>query len=145
MDDDITISKGNTVSIDYVLTVNGEEVDASRPGEPLTFVQGRREIIIGLERELYGMGIGDSTLVEVSANDGYGISDPKKVENVPPERLPQHIPQTVGTMVTMAGSDGRPQLGRIVAVTPESVQIDFNHPLAGKTLWFKVTIVDIKP
>ncbi len=145
MDDDITISKGMTVSMAYILTVDGEIVDSSPADQPLTFVQGRGEIIRGLERELYGMGPGDSTRVDVDPRDGYGMVDANLIEHVPPERLPGHIPQTVGTMVTMVGRDGRPRMGRITAVAPEEITVDFNHPLAGKILRFQVTIVDVKP
>jgi FKBP-type peptidyl-prolyl cis-trans isomerase SlyD len=71
------------VSLEYKLTVGGEVVDEADQTDPLEFLQGHKNIIPGLERELYGMGIGDKKAVTVAARDAYGEKDPSALVEVP--------------------------------------------------------------
>jgi FKBP-type peptidyl-prolyl cis-trans isomerase SlyD len=137
------VHHGVWVSMDYVLTVDGEQVDASEPGKPLKFVQGRGQIIRGLEEELVDMMVGESKEVVVQPSMGYGLENPQLIADLPRSRFNPNMPLEVGAMLQMPTPNGQPMQGLVVRLTDETVRVNFNHPLAGKTLNFKVTIVDL--
>jgi FKBP-type peptidyl-prolyl cis-trans isomerase SlyD len=132
------------VSLEYTLTVDGEVVDSTEGIEPITFLQGYENIIPGLERELYGLKIGDSKKVHVPAKDAYGEIDPEAVVDVPRDEIPKDIPIKPGTELQVTNEDGELLDAVIVKVNKEMVQLDFNHPLAGKDLNFAITVVDLR-
>lgn len=132
------------VIMDYSLTVDGEIVDSSEEGGPIAFLQGRGNIISGLERELEGMTIGESKKVTVLPADGYGELEAENFVDVPRSEFPAEIPLEVGTEIQVAMDDGSEDTAIISDIKAETVQLDFNHPLAGKTLEFDVTITDLR-
>lgn len=144
MDEALRVENGLLVSIAYVLRVDGEVIDSSTEDKPLSFVQGSGQIIRGLDRELLGMSVGDTKIVEVAPADGYGLREANRVERVPRLLFPKEVPAKVGTRVQVRNPQGVPQMGRISAVTDELIELDFNHELAGKTLVFEVKIVRVE-
>jgi FKBP-type peptidyl-prolyl cis-trans isomerase SlyD len=140
MTDTITVQNGLQVSMDYILTVEGEVIDASQEGQPLKFSAGKGQIIPGLEKALIGMAVGESKEVVVSPAEGYGNYNPQASTQVPRDRFPASIALEVGLMLQMRGPNGQPVPARVADISDTFVTMDFNHPLAGKTLSFKVTI-----
>jgi len=139
------IENGRTVSFDYTLTVNGEVVESSdRGGKPLTYVHGSGSLIPGLESQLLGMEEGDEKTITVAAEDAYGVIDPKAFQEVGKERLPQDPPLEVGTQLQAKTVDGRVTIVTVSEVKGDTVILNFNHPLAGKTLQFEVKILTIQ-
>jgi FKBP-type peptidyl-prolyl cis-trans isomerase SlyD len=132
------------VTLDYTLTVDGEVIDSSEGSEPIQFIQGKGQIIPGLERELYGMEIGDSKNVTVTAQEGYGEEDPEAFADVPRQQFPPQIPLEPGVEIQLRDEEGQVLDARIHTVREESVRLNFNHPLAGKELNFDVTVVDLR-
>ena len=138
------IEKGKTVSIDYVLTVDGKEIDSSKGKEPLTYVQGEGNIISGLEKELEGLTAGTTKEVVVAPEDGYGLIKPEAFREMPKANLPSNIQPQAGMVLTAKTPEGQTIPIVIAEVRDTTIVVDFNHPLAGKKLHFDVTIVDIK-
>ncbi len=132
------------VSLEYTLKVNDEVVDTTEGDEPIQFIQGHENIIPGLERELYGLKVGDSKSVRVLAKDAYGELDPDALVDVPRKEIPKDIPIRLGVELTVRNEDGELLDARIVSIGKDTVQLDFNHPLAGKDLDFSVTVVDLR-
>lgn len=132
------------VSLDYTLTVDGQVVDSTEGDEPLQFLQGHQNIIPGLERELTGMRIGQSKTVTVPAAEAYGEIDPDNIVDVPRTEFPAEIPLETGIELEVKNADGEVLTATIAQVSADSVQLDFNHPLAGKELTFNVTVVDLR-
>ncbi len=141
----LTIQEQMTVKIDYTLTVDGAVVDTSEGRGPLSYVHGQGQIIPGLERELIGLQVGDVKDVTVAPADGYGEVNPQAVIEVSREQLPKGSVPEVGQLLRGQDQQGRPFQSRIVGVADDVVTLDLNHPLAGKTLSFHVTVVDISP
>ncbi len=141
---DVKVQDGQVVSMEYTLHVDGELVDSSEGQEPLEFLQGEGNIIPGLEDELYGMGIGESKEVVVAAEDGYGLLDPDAFIDVPKSQFPAEIPLEAGIELQVQDENGNPMMARIDRVDSENVKLDFNHPLAGKELHFKVKVVALR-
>lgn len=146
----ILIEDNRVVTMDYELRIDDEVVDTSEDGDPIVFLQGAGQIIPGLEKAIYGLKIGDSKTVTVEPQDGYGEIDPDSVVDVPRDEFPDDFPLEVGVEITVHTDNDDEEVedeemeATIVAVKEDSVTIDFNHPLAGKTLNFSVNILDVR-
>lgn len=138
------VSKNLVISMDYELKVDGEVVDYSEEGDPLEFIQGHEHIIVGLEKAIEGMSVGESKEVFVKAEDGYGPFDPEDFSEVPRSEFPEEIPLEIGTEIGIEDEDGEETSAFIEEVTLDSITLNFNHPLAGKDLNFKVKIVGVR-
>jgi FKBP-type peptidyl-prolyl cis-trans isomerase SlyD len=138
------IHEGAIVTIEYTLTDDtGAVIDSSDGKEPMSYVHGAGQIVPGLERALSGLKIGDQKKIRVRPEEGYGLPDEKAFQELPREKIPPDA-QKVGAMLMTTGPDGRMIPIRVHKVTASTVVVDFNHPLAGKTLNFDVTVKDIK-
>ena len=138
------IEDGSTVTIDYTMTLdNGELIDTTKDTDPLTYTHGEGEIIAGLERIMLGMEKGGNLDIAISAAEGFGEPDPEALIEIPKSDLPPEALET-GTELQGEGPQGQAITGRVVEVKDNSAIVDFNHPLAGKTLHFSVTIVDVQ-
>ena len=138
-----TIQDGMTVQLDYTLTVDGAVVDSSQGRGPISYVQGHKQIVAGLERQLAGLHIGDARDVIVKPEDGYGQIDPKAFAEVPKTQLPPDVVPAVGLVLHGKSQDGHPFRATVSKVDKDNVTLDLNHPLAGKTLHFAVKVVNI--
>ena len=124
----VVIQTGSMVAFDYTLTdESGTVIDSSKGKEPMHYVHGKGQIIPGLEKELAGMPVGGE----------------KKVMEIPKDKLPPDALK-VGTVLTATGPQGQSVPVRVHEVKENTVIMDFNHPLAGKTLLFAVKITEIK-
>ncbi|HKY08587.1 MAG TPA: peptidylprolyl isomerase [Candidatus Binatia bacterium] len=139
-----TVQPGSAVSFDYTLTdEKGQVVDSSKGKAPMQYVHGKGQIIVGLERELAGMAVGAEKKVTVKPEDAYGLVDPQAFREIPKEKVPAEALK-VGTMLMAQAPGGQGVPVRVHEIKESTVVMDFNHPLAGKTLSFDVKITDIK-
>ena len=132
------------VTMDYVLTVDGEVWDSSEEEGPIQFLQGHGNIIKGLEQQVNGMAVGESREIKVGPENGYGVFDPDQIVDVPMSEFPEEVPLEPGVELEMKDKEGDTLYARIISVGKTRVKMDFNHPLAGKELHFKVTILDLR-
>ncbi len=140
-----TIVDDVVVQIEYVLTVDGQVIDSTDEREPLEYLHGHQNIIPGLEKALHGMKAGDSKKVDIAPTDGYGEFDPDGIVDVPRGDFPDTIPMEIGTELQVRDQDDTVQYAMIKEIGDETVQLDFNHPLAGKELKFDVKIAALRP
>jgi FKBP-type peptidyl-prolyl cis-trans isomerase SlyD len=128
------------ITFHYRLTdKDGQELDSSRGGEPMTFLSGVQQIIPGLERELVAMPAGSRKQVTVKAAEAYGERNPENEMQVPIEQFPTKSVK-VGDRFR-AGNDHQATVVTVTKVTETHVTIDGNHPLAGQDLTFDVELV----
>ena len=137
------VKKGIIVGIEYVLMVDGEKVDETE-GEALEYVHGFNNIISGLEKELEDLKIGDSKKVTILPANAYGEFDPTQIAEIPRTEFPEEIPFVPGLEIEMTSVDGEILIGTIEEVLKETVQVNFNHPLAGQTLVFDVKVSTLR-
>jgi len=145
-EENITVANDIVVSMAYVLRVeDGQLIDQSEDDAPLEYIQGARQIIPGLEKALIGLNVGDEKIVEVKPADGYGERDPDDIVEMPRGNLPESIDLSVGKPLKMKDSEsGESFKAYVVESNLETVTLDFNHPLAGRTLNFHVKIINLR-
>lgn len=143
-DNGIVVEDGKEVSFDYVLSVDGKVVDSSKERSPLVYVHGQGVIIPGLERQLKGLHQGDEKNIIVLPKEAYGEIDPNAFQEVKKSSLPKTVIPQVGGLLEGKDGEGRTFNGMITELKQDSVMVNFNHPLAGKTLSFQIKIVSIK-
>ncbi len=138
------ISKHKVVTIEYTLTNDqGAVLDTSEGGEPLAYIQGVGGLIPGLESELEGKSSGDALSVSIPPEQGYGERDEALVQVVARDMFAGVDDLEVG-MQFQAKSDEEEQVVTVSKVEGDEVTVDGNHPLAGETLNFEVTVVDVR-
>ncbi|WP_257450055.1 FKBP-type peptidyl-prolyl cis-trans isomerase [Archangium lipolyticum] len=139
------IAKDSVVSIEYRLHLgDGKTIDESDEGDPLVYLHGHEQIVPGLEKALAGKKVGDSLKVQVTPEEGYGEYDPDGVEEVPREDFPPDMELEAGGIVSATDDEGDDVDFLVKEVRPNTVVVDFNHPLAGKTLHFEVTVREVR-
>lgn len=132
------------VKMEYTLTVDGEVLDSSKDEGPLEYLQGFQNIIPGLEKAMAGMKVGESKSVVVAPADGYGEFEQDSVMDVPRDEFPSDVPLEVGLELELTDEEGYLMLATIIEVGEDSVNLDTNHPLAGKELHFEVKVIDLR-
>lgn len=141
----VNIGDKCVVSIHYKLTNDaGEELDSSAGKDPLKYLHGASNIVPGLEKALDGKVTGDNVTVSVPPEDAYGPVNPQLVQKVPHsafEGAPEIRP---GMQFQAQGPDGHVHLITVREVAEDGVTVDANHPLAGETLHFDVTVEDVR-
>ena len=138
------VEAGSTVGIEYTLTLeDGTKVDSNVGGEALSVEQGSGQIIPGLDKELIGMQVSEAKHVKVTPDEGYGQVDPAAFTEVPVSELPEEARQP-GMMLMARDDQGRTQRLRVHKVEGDKATLDFNHPLAGRTLIFDIKILEIE-
>ena len=140
----MTIAPGKTVSIEYTLTLDANEVvDTNVDREPLTYTHGDGGLIAGLEDAMEGMTVGESKKVTVQPEAAYGEPDPEAFVEVPRDHLPPEAWE-IGVQVGVRGPQGQEINGLVAELKENSAVVDFNHPLAGKVLNFDIKVLEIK-
>jgi FKBP-type peptidyl-prolyl cis-trans isomerase 2 len=133
------VSDGMKVTMEYTLTLPDKSVASTNVGEEgHAYVQGRQEMLPGLEKQLAGMKAGEKKHIDLKAADAYGPYDEKAKITVPRDR----VPPEVQTGMDLQGPDGRPV--KVLQVSEKEVVLDMNHPLAGKDLAFDVKILKVE-
>lgn len=140
----MSVSDGKTISIEYTLTLEDKKVmDSNVGGKPLDFTQGAHQIIPGLETALKGMKVGESKQVTVAPEQGYGPINPQAFQEVPIDKIPEEA-RKVGQQLRGKDAQGQMVQARVSEVNEQMVVLDYNHPLAGKPLFFDVKILNIQ-
>ena len=138
------VGVGKKVTLDYTLTVDNKELETSVGKTPLIYVVGNRDIIPGLEAQLNGMRMNEEKVINVASKDAYGDVDPKAFKEFPMTSLPKGVAPKVGMVLQATAPDGSKFPAVISEIKGDKVVLNFNHPLAGKALTFKVKILKIE-
>lgn len=140
-----SIAEGKVVTFHYTLKNDaGEVIDSSSGNEPLAYLHGAGNIVPGLEGALLGHAAGEAFDVTLAPKDGYGDYVDDVVHNVSRSQFPEGTEITVGMQFGAEGPEGQQVACWVRKVEADTVVVDFNHPLAGQTLHFSVTIVSVR-
>lgn len=139
-EEDPVIGEGTTVGFEYTLSLeDGTVVESNVDGDAFTYTQGEGQILPALEAELVGLGVDDTKEVTLEPADAYGEVNPEAFQEIPIAQVPEEA-RVVGTVLGAQGYDGPI---RVHEVREETVVLDFNNPLAGRTLTFDIRIVSV--
>lgn len=139
------IQPGKIVSLDYTLRLeNGDEVESTAGRPPFEFTFGEGSIIPGLEKGISGLKMGDKKTITVIPSEAYGERNPEALRTIGKEQFPAGMRLEVGESYYTRDKQGQTVVFAISDIDGDTVTIDFNHPLAGKTLVFDISIVNVK-
>lgn len=140
-----TVQEGNTVEVHYVGTFeDGTEFDSSHSrGETISFQVGSGQMISGFDSAVVGMSVGDTKDITLTPEDAYGPSNPEFVKTYPREAFPSEVQLSEGVSIAGQNELGQQMIAKILKVEDDTVLLDFNHPMAGKTLNFNIEMVNI--
>jgi FKBP-type peptidyl-prolyl cis-trans isomerase SlyD len=142
--DSIIVADDTVVSFHYKLTdAEGTLTESSAEGNPITYLHGRNQIVPGLESEMVGKKSGDKFTATIAPEQAYGARNEEAVQRVPIKHIATRGPYVVGQMVVVNTREGGRQ-ARVAKVGHFNVDLDLNHPLAGKTLTFDIEIVEVR-
>ena len=141
--DNSHVKQGDTVTINYTLTVDEEVIHSSDEDDPLVISVGNSQLIPAFEKKLLGMASGETKSFEIQAEDGYGEEDPSLFKEIPKDQFPADIELETGKTIYVKGPDGQAYPVKVQEIKDESVVMNFNHPLAGKKLKFDIELVAI--
>lgn len=135
---------GKRVTMHFELALaDGAVIDSNFGTAPVVFRVGDGNVLPGFEAALFGLRAGTQTTVQVPADKAFGEANPANIQRFPRHRFPADLAMASGLVVNFTDSNGNDQPGVVTAADSARVTVDFNHPLAGKTIHFRVNILDI--
>ena len=139
------IEHNKVVSINYEVIDPSTmaTVDSNKDSKPLEFIVCHAQVIEGLEKQIMGAKAGDSLDFSVSPEQGYGIRNPDLIQELDREQF-SNIDLEKGMTLFGQAENGMPVQVIVADFNDKTVIVDYNHPLAGKTLNFKVEVLDVR-
>ena len=137
------------VALSYKLTVDGSVVDEAKKESPLKFVYGTGYLLPKFEENIAGLSVGETFGFTLTPEEGYGTVDPQKIIDVAKDvfmingKIEENL-LFLGNMIPMMTSNGMHVMGKVIEITDNNVKMDFNHPMAGRTLNFSGEIVEVR-
>lgn len=148
---DAVVEPGATVELFFSLAlVSGEVIDSNFEGSPASFCLGDGSMLPGFEKTLLGLAAGEETQERIDAREAFGDPNPQNRQRFPVAKFAHLleddlIPTEVGSVVSFRDPGGFDLPGVIVSLDTNFVEVDFNHPLAGKDIMFRAKIVSVLP
>ncbi|STP12338.1 peptidyl-prolyl cis-trans isomerase [Helicobacter mustelae] len=139
------IKPNKVVTIEYSVRDKESQnlIDTNADSKPLEFLMGASQVIIGLENALSGKNKGDELKAEIAPEDAYGVYRVDFLQEVPREQF-EGIELQEGMTLFGQGEHGETVQVTVRDFNDKIVMIDYNHPLAGKTLLFDVKVLDVR-
>lgn len=145
MSENLTVAKDVVVGLAYTLYVENAVEDSAPASAPLEYIHGHGNLISGLEAALEGLKVGDKKNVTVEPEDAYGDYDPENVIDLDRSLFPAEFPIEKGRLVPLEDDEGNHLHSYILDWNDDTVTVDLNSPMAGKTLVFDCEIVSLRP
>ncbi len=141
--DELVINKDRVVSFHYRLSEGGEQIEDSAEESPVLYMHGHNSMLSGLEEALEGRKAGESLTVTVPPEKGYGERREGAQQRVPKKHVLTKGKLSPGMVIQINTKEGA-QEAVLLKVGLKNVDVDSNHPLAGKVLEFSVDILDVR-
>ena len=141
---EVPIGPGTRVKLIFSLKLeNGDLVD-STGDKGAEFTVGDGNLLPGFERALFGLQAGDKKLLWISPEQGFGEPNEENIQRIKRSQFQSNMALTEGLMMSFADAQNTELPGVILSVGDQYVEVDFNHPLSGKTLQFDVQILAVE-
>lgn len=142
---DTRINHDTQVTLHFTLKLpGGEVIDTTTDKSPATFKVGDGSLLPGFEQSLFGLKAGDQRSFQIEPERGFGPGNPQNIQNIPRDQF-NEMELEPGLLVIFRDAAGGEMPGMVKTIHDTTVDVDFNHPLAGKTVGFDVEILDVKP
>ena len=139
-----TAKNGDKVKVHYTGKYeDGKVFDSSVERGPIDVELGAAQVIKGFEDALVGMETGEKKTITIPPDQGYGQHDPALLIEIPNTNVPENMTPEVGMKLRLKDNKGQSVLVEVTEIGDESIKLDANHPLAGKTLVFDIELVNI--
>ena len=146
MTSDIHITENTKVSLNFSLTLDtGEVVDSNFDREPVSFVMGDGSLLPGFEACLVGMKDGQEGVFTITPERGFGEPQEANFQDLPRHTFSNDSELEIGMVFSFADAAGGELPGVVDSFDEDTVRVNFNHPLAGRTLRFEVKIDRVEP
>jgi len=137
--------KDKVIAFHYTLTVDGEAVESSRDrDQQLWVLLGHGQLIPGLEKALDGHEAGETLAVDVTPEEGYGVRQEGQIQRLSKKYVPQANRLKPGDVTVLRLKEGGQRAATVHKVGMSTIDLDMNHPMAGKSLHFDVTIGEVR-
>jgi peptidylprolyl isomerase len=136
--------QGDTVKVHYTGTLgDGTIFDLSNGREPLQFTLGKGQLIKGFEDAVIGMSVGETKSVSIPSEEAYGSRREDLLLKYTKADFPPNVEPKEGLVINLVHQDGRSIFATITEISGDAINVDANHPLAGKDLTFTIDLVEI--
>jgi FKBP-type peptidyl-prolyl cis-trans isomerase SlpA len=140
------IAEGMEVTLNFaIMLADGGVVDSNFETQPAMFVMGDGNLLAGFEEVLVGLQAGDEQTFELPPEKAFGQPNPNNVQSFKKDQFGEDMALEPGLMLSFADANNAELPGVVKSVLENEVIVDFNHPLAGETLSFKVNIINVQP
>jgi FKBP-type peptidyl-prolyl cis-trans isomerase SlpA len=140
------VDVGSTVTLHLALTLeDGSVAESTFDEDPLIFTMGDGALVHGLELALYGLRPGDTQRLALYPEQAFGLHDPQRIHRLPRSGFPADIELVPGNIIAFDTPDGEEIAGTVLSLDEHTVEVDLNHPLAGRRIIFDVEIIDVVP
>lgn len=141
---ELRIGPDREVTLHFAIKLqSGDVVDSNFDKSPATFKVGDGNLLPGFEQALYGLKAGDRRTLPIEPEQGFGRPNPQNVQVMPRSQF-EGMELSEGLLVIFSDASSSEMPGVVKVFDDNQVTIDFNHPLAGKSLTFEVEIIDVK-
>lgn len=141
---DIPVGPGTKVVLGFSLALEDGEVIDSTGDKTAEFIVGDGNLLPGFERAMFGLKAGDRTRLFIEAAHGFGESKPENIQRIKRSQFSPGMTLSEGLIVSFADQHNAELPGVICGISEDLVEVDFNHPLSGKNLYFDVDIVAVE-
>ena len=143
---EMAVAEGMRVYLNFSVSLeDGAEVDSNFGGDPVDFAVGDGSLLPGFESRLIGMTPGQRQMFSVGPEDAFGQPNEDNVQVLPRNQFEDEEELQIGLVFSFADAGGGEVPGMIISFDSEQVTVDFNHPLAGRTILFDVLIHRVEP
>ncbi len=144
MDSERYIKIGDTIKVHFTGKLDdGTIFESSQEGKPLSFKVGNGEVIMGIDEAVIGMKAGQEKNIFISSDKAYGPIEKELKILIEKEKLPKDLEVKKNYMLQIPNEDGKPYNVRVSDITENEIELDGNHPLAGKNLIFDLKVLEI--
>jgi peptidylprolyl isomerase len=136
---------GDNVKIHYDGSLDdGTRFDSSVGRDPLEFTLGSGQVIPGFDNAVAGMAVGEKKSIRIPSEEAYGEHSDELIQQVPKSALPEELEVSIGMPLQATGPEGEVVNMMVIEINDDSIQVDANHPLAGKALNFDIELVELE-
>ena len=138
------IMPGSSVTLHLsIAMIDGTEVISTFGGEPSKLIMGDGSLSEGLELALYGLKAGEKQTLKLNSDQAFGSRDETRIHTMHKSAFNSGLTLGPGVVIAFEGSAGEELAGTVLEIGEQNVTVDFNHPLAGRELVFKVEILQV--